>query len=852
MATQKADIAGESLARGYRAKPGAFDEMSDADGALRPHWQAYAEHIDRIGAVEFQRRHQQAMDLIEEDGVSYNVYGDARVSHRPWTIDLVPEVISEREWKEIDRGIAQRAALLNAVLRDLYGPQTLVRDGIVPAEFVYANPAFLLPCLGLRVPRDRWLHFYAADIARGADGAWMVVADRTQAPSGAGYALENRLVTTRIFPTITQECGVQRLAAFFERLRTTLRELALSNRDNPTIVLMSPGPTHETYFEHSYLARYLNFTLVENDDLTVRDNCVYLKTLEGLSRVDVIFRRVDDQLCDPLDFGTESASGLVGLVQAAYAGNVAIGNALGCGVLEAPALRALLPDLCRHLLKQELSMPSVTTWWCANPEHMKAALERFDSLLVAPAFSGRGWNPTVVQSLNPRERDNLIDAIRARPFDYVAQERIVPSTVPMWTPQGLAPRHAMLRTYAVAGEQDAYAVMPGGLTRFSDSPDSLVISMQRGGGSKDTWALTSGPVDTHTLLPNAGKRIDIKRTMSNLPSRAADNLFWLGRYLERIESTSRIIRCVLSRLTDEASSSSGRELPAIVRSLALVLPCAPGKNGYEDEADLRGVERRVIAALFDRSWNNSVSTTFAVLNNVAWVVRDRLSLDTWRILGRLMEDLPDGGARPPRAGEALALLNQIITDLAAFSGFATENMTRGHGWRFLDIGRRVERTLNTFELLRSCLVIPIEPESAVLQAALEISDSAMTFRSRYGGNLQTPAVLDLLITDESNPRAVAFQSARLVRHIEALPREKSYPFASREQQLVTRLSADLQLADIFELAAVASQSRRAALEVRLFEWAQTLRDVSDALAWHYFSHTQFSRADTTIRRGARA
>jgi uncharacterized alpha-E superfamily protein len=394
--------------------------------------------------------------------------------------------------------------------------------------------------------------------------------------------------------------------------------------------------------------------------------------------------------------------------------------------------------------------------------------------------------------------------------------------------------------------------MPGGLTRFSDSADSLVISMQRGGGSKDTWALTSGPVDTHTLLPVAGRRTDIKRTVSNLPSRAADNLFWLGRYLERVESTSRIVRCVLTRLTDEASSSSGRELPAIVRSLALVLPCPPGENSYQSEVDLRTTAKRVITALFDRSWNNSVSTIFAALNNLAWVVRDRLSLDTWRILGRLMEELPDNGTRTPRADEALALLNQIITDLAAFSGLATENMTRGHGWRFLDIGRRVERALNTFELLRSCLVIPIEPESAVLQAALEISDSAMTFRSRYGGNMQTPAVLDLLITDETNPRAVAFQSARLVRHIDALPREKSYPFASREQQFVTRLSADLQLADIFEMATVVPPGRRIALETRLLEWSQSLRDISDALAWHYFSHTQFSRADTIIRRGPRA
>jgi uncharacterized circularly permuted ATP-grasp superfamily protein/uncharacterized alpha-E superfamily protein len=852
MATTEKNKTIDSAIAPYRPRPDIFDEMAAEDGMLRPHWQQYAGLIDQIGAAEFQRRHDQAATLIEEDGVSYNVYGDARVSHRPWSVDLVPQILSEQEWTRIDNGIAQRALLLDHIARDLYGPQHLVRDGLIPAEFVYANPAFLLPCHGLATPLNRWLHFFAADIARGADGAWMVVADRAQAPSGAGYALENRLVTTRIFSTITQECGVQRLAGFFERLRTTLRELAPANRENPTIVLMSPGPAHETYFEHSYLARYLNFTLVEDDDLTVRDNCVYLKTLEGLLRVDVILRRVDDQFCDPLEFGAGSTTGLVGLLQAAHSGSVAIANALGCGVLEAPALRALLPHLCRTVLGVDLKLPSVQTWWCANPEHLRYTLDRFETLLIAPAFSGRGWNPTLVETLNPRERATLLDSIRARPFDFVAQERVQPSTVPIWNGHQLDSRYMMLRSYAVAAEENAYAVMPGGLTRFSESPDSLVISMQRGGGSKDTWALTSGPVDSHTLLPPAGRRMDIRRTVSNLPSRAADNLFWLGRYLERAESTSRIIRCVLSRLTDESGGSSGRELPAVIQSLSLVLPSAPGENWYHMDFNARTVARRVIAALFDRSWNNSVSSVFATLNNVAWVVRDRLSLDTWRILGRLMEELPGNGVRAPRAGEALALLNQLITSLAAFSGLATENMTRGQGWRFLDIGRRVERALNTFELLRSSLVIPIEPESAVLHAALEIADSAMTYRSRYGGDMQTPAVLDLLITDASNPRAAAFQCARLVRHIEDLPREKSYPFASREQQFITRLSADLKLIDIFELATVAPQGRRVALETRLLEWSQTLRDISDALAWHYFTHTEYSRANTKIRTVPRA
>ncbi|HRI88389.1 MAG TPA: circularly permuted type 2 ATP-grasp protein, partial [Candidatus Hydrogenedentes bacterium] len=809
-------------------------------GEVREHWTDFTRHIDDVATGDLQQRYDQARAFIEENGVSYNVFGDPKDLNRPWAIDLIPEIIPEAEWAIVEKGIAQRATLMDLLLRDLYGQQRLLADRCIPPAFVYANPAFLRPCHGMHATRSHLLYLYAVDIARGRDGSWVAVADRTQAPSGAGYALENRLVTTRTFPIATRECRVQRLAHYFERLRTMLREIAPSGRDNPSIVLLSPGPSHDLYFEHSYLARYLGFTLVEDDDLTIRDSCVFLKTVEGLSRVDVILRRVDDHLCDPLEFGDESASGLVGLLQAARNGNVAIANPLGTSMTEAPALRALLPDLCRHILGEELLLPSVRTWWCADPDQFRYVQDHFDQLLIAPAFSGRGWSPVVVESLNETERASLRSAVNARPFNFVAQERVTPSTIPVWNGSGLAPRHMMLRTYATA-DGASYTVMPGGLTRFSESPDSLVISMQRGGGTKDTWVRTTGTVDTHSLLPPPGRRIEIRRTLSNLPSRAADNLYWLGRYLERSESTIRIVRCVLSRVTEDFSGAASKELPAVIRSLALVLPHAPDHNWYKADLDVRELERYCVAALFDKSWNNSVQSAFTTLNRAAWVVRDRISLDTWRILSRLVEELPENGHKPTQLTDSLYLLNQLIMGLAAFSGLATENMTRGLGWRFLDTGRRVERSLNILELLRSMFVFPMDPENAVLQAALEIADSAMTYRSRYGGNLEAPAVLDLLITDESNPRSVAFQFSRLTRHIEALPREKSYPFASREQQFTTRLGAELQLTDIFELSTVTQPGKRVALESRLLDWSCTLRDISEALAWHYFSHTEFSR-----------
>lgn len=836
----------------YAPAPNRFDEVFAREGVLRDHWTGIARRLDQLGPREFAHRMEQVRKLIRENGVTYNVYGDPRGASRPWALDPTPLSMSEAEWARIESGLQQRATLLDLVLRDLYGPQRLLHSRRVPPEFLFANPTFLRPCHGLDVPYGRYLYLYAADLARDSDGNWTVMADRTQAPSGAGYALENRVVMSRVFPNVIRDCRVQRLATFFERMRNGLREAAPGNRENPAVALLTPGPQHETYFEHSYLARYLGITLVEDDDLTVRDNCVYLKTLEGLSRIDVILRRLDDHLCDPLEFHTESTTGLVGLVQAVHAGNVTVANALGSGILESPALRAVLPVLCRELLGEDLKLASVPTWWCADPAHFAYVHDYFDDLIVAPAFSGRGWNPVIVATLGRAERRDLLEAVRAQPHAYVAQQRPATSTVPVWTPDGWRARFMMLRTFAVSARPHSYEVMPGGLTRFSESPDSLVVSLQRGGGSKDTWVQTSGPVDTHSLLPAPGRRIDIRRSVSNLPSRAADNLYWVGRYLERAEDSARTIRCVLTRLTDDYGVAAGRELAAVLRGMALVLPSPTTQVWPTEDMDAKLIEQNILAAVFDEAWRSSVRATFIELNRVAWLVRDRLSLDTWRILSRLVDDLPSlsGESAQPPLGDVLVLLNQMILGLAAFSGLATENMTRGHGWRFLDMGRRTERTLHVLELVRSCMAWPGEQEPDALQAALEVSDSAMTYRSRYGTDLQAPSVLDLLLTDESNPRSVMFQVNRLTQHLNALPGERSYPFASRESLIVTRLSADLRLADIYSLCEPDAGGMRSTLASLLLEFSHRIREASDAIARHYFSHTEFSREVAALHEDA--
>ncbi|HVT80481.1 MAG TPA: circularly permuted type 2 ATP-grasp protein, partial [Phycisphaerae bacterium] len=516
-----------------------FDEMEEQDGSVRPHWQMFVNLLDDLGPVELEHRWNTARQLIHDNGVTYNVYGDPAGMDRPWNLDAIPFVIGAPEWSFLEAALTQRARLLDYLLADLYGPQKLLRDGLIPPELVFGHRGYLRPLHGVNVPHGRWLHFYAADICRGSDGRLFVMDDRTQAPSGSGYALENRLVVSRAMPDVFRDCRVQRLATFFRTVRETLKTIAPHNKETPRIVLLTPGPFNETYFEHAYLARYLGFTLVEAGDLTVRDNHVYLKTLSGLQQVDVILRRQDDDFCDPLELRGDSSLGIPGLVQAIHSGNVAVANALGTGMLETPALLMFLPRLCKHLFGEELKLPSVNSYWCGDAQARQYVLDNLPRLVIKPTFSQGSSEPIFGEALTTERLSEMRARILAAPADFVAEDQITLSTAPVLVGQKIESRHIVMRAHLAAtidsksgnvngGGHGSYTVMPGALTRFSASPDSLIVSMQRGGGSKDTWVLSGGPVDQFSLLPPAGSPVDITRAGGDLPSRVADNLYWLG------------------------------------------------------------------------------------------------------------------------------------------------------------------------------------------------------------------------------------------------------------------------------------------------------------------------------------
>src|SRR5580698_5651181 len=507
----------------------AYDELS-ADGVTpRPHWAHLMESLRAIGSEELGRRWVRAERRIRENGITYNVYGDPLGASRAWQIDIVPLLIPADEWRYIEAGIIQRAQLLSLLLEDIYGAQNLVAQSHFPAGLLYANPAFLRPLVGVRVPAHSYLHMLAVDLARSPDGQWWVLADRTQAPSGSGYALENRTIVSDVLPDLFRSSNVLRLAPFFRAQREALT--ALAECDNPRIVLLTPGPFNETYFEHSYIARYLGFTLVQGADLTVRDRCVYLKTVNGLEQVNVILRRVDDSFCDPLDLRSDSLLGVPGLVDAIVAGNVKVANALGSGVIETAAIMPFLPGLSRHLFGERLKIPSVATWWCGQPHALDWVLNHLDSVVVNPAFPSRGLEPVFGAELDQAGRRKFSEKLRTHPHEYVAQEQVALSNAPVWDNGHLHSRSIVLRAY-VLNTGDGWMAIPGGLVRVAETEGS-VVSMQRGGHSKDAWVLWDKPVDTFSLLHPRNVPVILRRESPGVPSSVADNVFWLGRYVER-------------------------------------------------------------------------------------------------------------------------------------------------------------------------------------------------------------------------------------------------------------------------------------------------------------------------------
>lgn len=839
--TQRSSHTRESLFQDYVSPTAGYDEAFLSAGKPRPHWQEVVRLLDMCGASELGRRWSQARQMLYEHGVTFNPDSDVQHLDHPWALDAIPFVLADAEWRTLEVALLQRTRLLNALLADVYGPQTLLQHGVLPPALVFAPQGFLRPCHNVAVPSGCYLHLYAADLARSPDGQWHVLADYAQNPVGLGYALETRLLFTRAFADILRDVPVQRLTTFVDTLRQTLQALAPHHHDNPRIVLLTPGPGDATYFEHVYLARSLGYTLVQDGDLTVRDQSVFLKTLAGLQPVDVILRRQDDPWCDPLTLSQDSVHGVAGLVQAVRAGNVAVANALGSGWVDTPALLAFLPQLCRHLLGETLLLPSRPTWWGGQPEALRYILEHLEQLVIRPLGSRDDATAIRGGQLSAMARRRLLVKLRARPYAYVAQAAVSLSTVPVWSEHRLTPGWTVLRTY-VAATADGYTVLPGGLTRTllaPPGPAALIPHVER---RKDTWVLACGAVTAANVLTPISPPVVLRRSGYDLPSRVADNLFWLGRYAERAEGAVRLLRSMLRRLTDESGLLGNLALPTILQVISAwwsLKPLTPSAGAPGAQAIL---ERTFLTIICVPDFHDSVRANLSALYHAGATVRDRISLDAWHILARLEQGfaLPQPYSAIPLS-DAFELLNQTLITLTAFSGLGVESMTRGPGWHFLDMGRRLERAFHTLRLLRHTLVESSEYEPALLDLVLEIADSSMTYRSRYFTTAQVAPVLDLLLTDNTNPRAVLYQVLALAEHVNDLPQADARPTLSPAQRLTLTALTALQLADIDTLCLVDGASQRHALETLLHHLLDYVPALAETITHQYLSHALPSR-----------
>lgn len=834
-----------ALFAGYQGEPDRFNELSLPGGARRPAWEQFCRLLDGVGPAEFTRRWDHSQRLIYENGVAYSAYGDPEVNARPWDLDALPMLLDEAEWNQVSDGLVQRAEVLQLTLADLFGPQRLIAEGVLPTSLLFAHPGFRLPFHGQSPPGDCYLPFYAADLGRSPDGRWWVLADRTEAPSGVGFALENRVVISRMLPDVFRTCNVQRLAPFFISFKKRMQQLAPHAQENPRIAIYTRGANHENYFEDAYLARYLGYTLVEGDDLAVRENRVWLKTLDGLVPIHVLLRRPNSEACDPLEFSDESALGVAGLLNCARRGEVALANPLGSGLVESPVFMAFLPRLCKFFLGQDLLLPNVATWWCGEPESLNRALANQQQLVVGSAYRHRGLGYGEDKQLNSLPPNELAARIKNTPSRYVAQERLKLSTIPRWHDGGARAAHLVLRSFVVSTD-DSYTVMPGGLARTSDAKSLSPLAIPASHGSKDTWVLSTNPVDHVTLLTSTDEGIELRRSATELPSRVADNIFWLGRHIERADASARQLRTVVLRLTSEMAAGPSTTPTALLRSLAVQGQIEPGFAVDDIRPQLPQFESALPQLVFDREQAGSIRAVLDNMFRTASQVRDRLSTDSWRIMVRIDQTFraANGGADLDLT-DLLSLLNGLVVDLAAIEGMCLESMTRSHLFRFLDLGRRMERALQTVSLLEACMIDSAAPTTEVLEAVLEIADSVMTYRSRYRANMQLPAVLDLVLTDESNPRSVAYQLMALEELIKQLPSDGPSSGYLPHERLILSMVHSVRMIQVVDICEAYSMGQRGPLRSLLEQIDRGLKDLSRELSLRYLVHAGPSRRMST-------
>ncbi len=821
----------------FETRLGRFSQQQSSQG-FQPHWQDFMNALTMIGSDELENRRLENQRLLSENGVTYTVYNEQGHANQSWPLDPIPLLINNKEWQLIEKGLMQRAHLLSLILRDIYGEQNIIRNNIVPAELIFSHQGFLLPCIG-SFQQAINLPLYAANLVHGSDGTVRVLNDHTQAPSGMGYSLENRHISSQVMEDLFKEFHAQSLSSFFTEMQNTLARLAPGNKTDPHMVMLTPGALNETYFEHAYLAAHLGFTLAQGDDLTVRENKVWLRTLEGLRGIDVLLRRIDDNYCDPLELLGHSQLGVAGLLQSIRLGNVGMANPLGSSVLENQGLLAFLPALCRYFLDEDLLLPSVASWWCGQKKECDFVIENMENLVIKSTNRGRQNTVLFGHQISQSETQALIQKIRARPYLFVGQEPITFSTVPTLIDGKIENRNSILRSFAIARTDD-YKVMPGGLTRVAASKDQFTVSNQFGALNKDTWVLEDKETDTF-ITEISTVNHNIHAISEPLTSRAADNLFWVGRNYERIRNSARLLRSILIIQSNQNNTYQQSGSACVQQLLAALTHISGTYPGFVKlcKADAEFQEREIASLFSETTRHGTIAYSILAFYQAAFNIRDLWSLDTWHSIDSIKQYwLGNVLSQPPTKLQMPSFLMQLSTRLAAFSGLASESMTRESGWLLLQIGRKLESSLAIIALLRATVVLKHDDilQHKLLESILHVTDSFSLYQRRYRSAKRLPMVLELLLMDEKHPDALLFQLSVLKDNLASLPGDVTRNRLRKEDALILKAYTTLKLATCEQLLLETESGIYDNLDQLLSELGEYLSAISESITLSYFNH----------------
>ena len=815
----------------------SFDEMFDTQCNVKTHWNEIKNGLDNAGIKQLEQKQLEIDWRLEDNGVTYNIYNDPEGNNRRWNLDPIPLVLTSAEWEEISKGLKQRAKLLNLIFKDLYTEQKLIKEGIIPAEIIFAHKSFTPEIFNFENIDYYSMRFYATDISRGPDGKFWVINDRTQSPSGLGYAIENRLTMNSISDDLYPNVEILKMAEFIEGFKTMLKSLCSSNQDNPLIALLTPGPLNETYFEHSYISSFLDLTLVQGEDLLVKNNQLWLKSLNGLRKVDTLIRRVDSQYCDPLELRNDSQLGVAGLVNVLREDNLSMINPIGIGILENIGLNPFMKNIAKYLLDEELILPQIATWWCGQKKELDFVIENIKNLIIKKIDRTDNIEIHFAHKLNDIELNKLIEKIKSNPHYYVGQEIIDFSTSPSFTKGKIEPRNTVIRAFSYL-DGNEYQVMPGGLIRVSPSKDSLVVSNQKGGTSKDLWILgKSEDFKGNNIFKN---RAFIDSRLENISTKRAENLFWLGRYLTRAITTARMVRfnlksmLNLNRYDDNANSKkTNKILNNALTHLTMTYP------GFLNE-ELNSPLKEIVSLIMDKNRIGTLSFTLSMLSNLNANVKNLLTMEAWRIYEKMQKEWNNYSKREIFTyKDHINELDRLLIYLMAYRELIDESMFKEQGLILYDIGSKIEISQLLISKLRSLLTLKLDKliEYDVLDSMLNSYESYNSYRAYYKSSLDLENVLDFLLFNTKYPKSLIYIITQLLNDLKELPRNINNSHLSNFEEPVFKVFSMITLTNTQKLLETNEDEYvYKELDEFLSIISDLLTQTSEELTKTYFSH----------------